>query len=123
MSEINFFVDTNIILYAIQGNSIASDLVVQNNVYLSIISDIELFSFSKLSQQEEKDIKIILDCSVVVDLDYEIRTLAIEIRKKYNSKLPDAIIAATAIHYDMPLITSDKGFLKIQELDVYLFEL
>ncbi len=40
----------------------------------------------------------------------------IEVKRKYHLKLPDAIIAASAIAFDMPLITSDKQFKTISEL-------
>lgn len=42
--------------------------------------------------------------------------LIIVIKKKYKLKLPDAIIASTAIIHDTILITEDKDFSKIQEL-------
>lgn len=37
-------------------------------------------------------------------------------------KLPDAIIAATAIKNRVPLLTADKGFRQIAELDLILLE-
>ncbi len=37
-------------------------------------------------------------------------------------KLPDAIIAATAIHLQIPLITADKDFEKVEELMLYLYQ-
>jgi predicted nucleic acid-binding protein len=52
-------------------------------------------------------------------LDEKIAQKTIDIRKRFpkNPKLPDAIIASTAIVYDFTLITSDKiGFTKIPEL-------
>lgn len=45
------------------------------------------------------------------------------LRRKYATKLPDAIIAATCIVYDLPLVTADIGFTKISELDVILIEI
>jgi len=44
------------------------------------------------------------------------------IRRKYNIKLPDAIIAATALENDMVLITADNGFEKIKELRLNLIK-
>ena len=44
------------------------------------------------------------------------------LRKKYGIKLPDAIIAATAIKNRVPLLTADKGFRQIAELDLILLE-
>ncbi|WP_224994302.1 PIN domain-containing protein [Cesiribacter sp. SM1] len=37
----------------------------------------------------------------------------IELMRKYKLKLPDAVVAATAILYQFPLLTSDTGFEKI----------
>jgi predicted nucleic acid-binding protein len=45
------------------------------------------------------------------------------LKQKYSVKLPDAIIAATSIVYEVPLVTADKGFSKINELDVILIEI
>jgi predicted nucleic acid-binding protein len=42
------------------------------------------------------------------------------IKRAYTIKLPDAIIAASALAFDMPLITADFGFQKINELKVIL---
>ena len=42
--------------------------------------------------------------------------LIINIRKNYKLKLPDAIIAATAIYHKATLITNDKVFYKIDKL-------
>lgn len=51
-------------------------------------------------------------------MDYKIKTKCIEIRNKYKLKIPDAIIAASAIVYNLPLITSDKEFEQVKELDL-----
>jgi len=45
------------------------------------------------------------------------------LKKKYSIKLSDAIIAASCLVYDIPLVTADKGFSKIKELDLVLIEL
>lgn len=37
-------------------------------------------------------------------------------------KLPDALIAATAVHENVQLLTYDKGFFKIKEVNVVLLE-
>lgn len=38
--------------------------------------------------------------------------------RKYSLKIPDAIVAATSINPGIPLVTSNKGFKKIQELPI-----
>lgn len=60
-----------------------------------------------------------LDCNEI-SLTDEIKENTIEIRKKYKIKLPDAIVAASAIVNNLPLITADKGFNQIEELNLKL---
>lgn len=45
----------------------------------------------------------------------------IAIRRNYKLKLPDSIIAASALTENMSFITSDKGFRRITELDFILY--
>jgi predicted nucleic acid-binding protein len=51
--------------------------------------------------------------ATVVDLTENIVDSTIDIRKKYKTKLPDAIIAATAIVHNMILITRNITDFKI----------
>ena len=80
----------------------------------------ELLSFSGITESEENNIKsLLLDCNEI-NISDEIKEKTIEIRKKYKTKLPDAIVAASAIVNNLPLITADKGFNQIEELDLNL---
>jgi len=54
--------------------------------------------------------------------DEKVKDIAIVIRKKYKLKLPDSIIAATAIAYNIPLITADKQFEIISELQLLVYD-
>ena len=47
----------------------------------------------------------------------------VELRKNYNLKLADAVIAATAIASNIPLITSDKQFSTVKELRLITYEI
>ncbi len=51
-----------------------------------------------------------------------IQKITIDLKQKYKLKLPDAIIAATAIHYDLTFITSDGDFKNIKELELIFLE-
>lgn len=51
-------------------------------------------------------------------MNSDIKKKAIEIKQKYKVKVPDAIIAATAICNNLTLITSDADFEKIIELEL-----
>jgi predicted nucleic acid-binding protein len=55
--------------------------------------------------------------STVLDITNNVVEICIELRKKYKTKLPDAIIAATAIAYDLTLITRNvSDFNRISEV-------
>jgi predicted nucleic acid-binding protein len=48
--------------------------------------------------------------------------LAIKLKRTNNIKLPDAIIAASAQILNLPLITADKGFANIREVDCIILD-
>ena len=66
--------------------------------------------------------KSLLDDCQIIELNQEIKYLAIDLKQKYKLKLADAIIAATAIHLELPFITSDADFKSIKELDLIFLE-
>ena len=90
------------------------------NLAFSVISEMELLSFSGISEAEENNIKALLNDCEEISLLKDVKEKAIELRKKYKTKLPDAIVAASAIVNNLPLITADKGFNQIQELNLQL---
>ena len=92
------------------------------NFGISFISEIELLGYKDISESDEIKLKqLIADC-FILDWNSNIKETTIALRKKYNIKLPDAIIASTSIVYGIPLVTADKGFLKIKELDLILIK-
>ena len=119
MNGNNFLLDTNTILYLLNGNNCVTPYL-NGNFYYSIITEMELLSFSELTDTDENNIKLLLSICENVNITAEIKNLTILLRKKYKIKLPDAIIAATAISNNLVLITADKGFSKIEELDLIL---
>ena len=64
----------------------------------------------------------IIDECYIIEMNSAIKTKAVEIKQKYKIKLPDAIIAATAILYQLPFLTYDADFKSIKELDLIFLE-
>lgn len=121
MTGIEFIADTNALIYFLEGNSCMLPYATKK-LGFSIISEMELLSFSGITQEEETGVKTLLsDCSRF-HLTEEIKDKTIEIRRKYKTKIPDAIVAATAIINNIPLISADKGFRQIVELNLILIE-
>ena len=118
----DFLADTNSLIYILEGKSFMLPFLLGIKS-ISIISEIELRAYPQLEQNEEVAIKSLLDDLNIISLSYHIKELAIELQKKYPLKTPDSVIAATAIHHNLTLLTADKHFQKIKELDLILIEL
>ena len=109
-----FVIDTNIALYLL-GDRLKQSLPL-GIYFVSFISEMELLSYPELTDSQAKEIHRFLNDLTVVNLDDEIKNLAIEWRKRYRLKLPDAIIAATSLSLGATLLTNDQQLLKLQEL-------
>jgi predicted nucleic acid-binding protein len=59
----------------------------------------------------------------IISLTDEIKEATIMLRQKYSIKIPDAIIAATTQSLGLTLITADKGFSRIDEINVIILNL
>ena len=64
---------------------------------------------------------------MVISLQDDIINKTIDLRKKYRIKLPDAVIAATAIVFNLTLVTHNTADFKnikgLKLVDSYLFSL
>ena len=123
MNGNKIFVDTNILIYFLQGDKDVVEMISDKEVVISFITELELLSLPKISDKSKKLIKELLKICLIIDINAEIKDLAIEFRKKLKIKLPDAIIAATAYFHQLPLLTADKQFKSIEELEVLIYEL
>lgn len=91
--------------------------VVDRESILSVITKIELLVYQFPTEKEENIINLFISHSRIINLEEDIIMNTIRIRKEYSIKLPDAIIAATAITNDLILISdNDKDFNKIPDL-------
>ncbi len=115
MSGNRFLLDTNILLYLI-GKKIPVDALPEGEFSVSFVTELEVLSYPSITAQEELQLKRLLQDIPVIDITAEIKERTIDLRKKYNLRLPDAIIAATALQLDATLITNDKGFSLVQEI-------
>jgi predicted nucleic acid-binding protein len=107
MNGNNYLLDTNSIIYALN-----QEFVFPNNRYfVSIITEIELFSYSKLTLEEEHILKSALSYFTTININENIKKHTIEIRKYNKIKLPDSLIIATALDTNSILVTSDKQLL------------
>lgn len=123
MNGSNLFVDTNILLYLLNGDKVVSELLDSKKIFISFISEIELLSFKKLSRQETLIIHQLLSDCTMIDLNEEIKAKTIELKLNYNLKIPDAIIGATSSYLNIPLVTADKDFKRIKDIDLIFYQI
>ena len=122
MNGDKYLLDTNIILYILSGDKTLATYLHQKILFASIISEIELLGFKDLSSKQEKSIQEFLSGFRIISIDEAIKKEAIALRRKFSLKLPDCIVAATAITLNLILITSDKQFRQVNNLLLELYE-
>ena len=89
--------------------------IIDKQFTISIINKIEILGHNTAG----KIIDVFIGLANILELTEAIASKTIELRKKYKTKLPDAIIAATAIVNQLSIITRDiKDFEKIEGLEV-----
>ncbi|MEO5571681.1 MAG: PIN domain-containing protein [Bacteroidia bacterium] len=112
MNGSNILADTNVLLYLLKGTSAIGNLVKGNKIHISFVSELELFSFQKISSGEQTAITHLLEYCVMIGWNEKIQKEAIILRKATGLKIPDSLILATAIVNKIPLLTADKSFEK-----------
>jgi predicted nucleic acid-binding protein len=122
MNGDKLFLDTNIIIYLLNGDKTLSELLHGKTAYVSFITQLELLSYSGITQKESLKIREFLQECVVIDINDSIKEKIVTLRKLYGLKLPDSIIAGTALFHDIPLISADKDFTRIDEVSVVYYE-
>jgi len=119
----NLLVDTNIILYAaVYNDEIAMELLTDNNIFISDITEIELLGYHRLSNEEHTILSDFIATLTVIPITSIIKQKAIALRRKYAIKTPDSIIAATALQLGYFLVTADKKLQKIDNLQLVEFQ-
>jgi len=91
-------------------------------LYISVITELELLAYKGITSHEEVVIQDFISQCKVITINSAIKTETIRIRKKHNTKLPDSIIIATALYLDLPLITSDDAFKRVDDLALIYYE-
>ena len=106
MNGTDFLIDTNIIIYLMQKKIKINDFAQErDNLYISTITYMEALGFPFQSKEEETAITMLCDSFERIFLTESIEKQTIFIRKTHKIKLPDAIIAATAMTYPLTLVT------------------
>ena len=112
-------VDTNIVIYGLKGVPHIKRLLNKRSIYISFITEIELLSYSKNTTSDLQLIELFLDSSYIIEYAIPIKKTVIDIRKRYNLKTADVFVAASAIEYNLPLISADAIFGRISQINFF----
>ena len=121
MNGIKHLVDTNFLIHTDQRNPLVEPFL-NENIAISFISEMELLGVFSISKSKKASMQRIINECYVLEMNQSIKIVAIDLKQKYKIKLPDAIIAATSIHYNLMFITSDADFKNIKELELIYLE-
>jgi len=117
--------DTNTVIYYLQqqfppsAEMLIDNLVRESLPVISAITEIELLCWKSATERDLDVLRNFIDEAVVIELEQPIKYKTAGIRKMHNIKLPDAIIAATALVHELTIITRiTKDFEKIEGLKV-----
>lgn len=119
-----YLLDTNIIIDAAGGRAPAvcslKEAYESGQGFISAITRLEVFGYPDLTEKEETALKVILSGLEELSVDSCVIDRAILLRKQKRIKIPDALIAATALVNDAVVVTrNERDFLTIEGLSVH----
>lgn len=114
MSGVKYLLDTNFILGMLKSTpdvlaEISSAGLMANQCAYSAVTRMELLGYPDITKDEDALIRQRLTLFTYFAISTPIEDKAIELRRSRRVKLPDALIAATALCHGLHLLTMDVG--------------
>ena len=114
MNGKRYLLDTNAVIQLLAGNPSLIRMVEDSDfLAISVISKLEFLSYPDLTEDEKNAFSELLEDLTVFDLmasDSALMQEAVAMRIDGGLKLPDAVIAATALVNGCEVITNDAHF-------------
>ncbi len=110
-------IDTNAIIHFVAGTmpTASAAHLEGKEFHISFITEIEVRSFRKMDQFRERTSSEFLPGCTIHGVSEVLKDEAVRLRMVYGLKTPDAIIAATATVFGLPLMTGDKGLKRLDK--------
>ncbi len=110
-------IDTNVLIHALSGNAQAPilsrmDDAIADQARYSVVTRMELLGWNGHTADSRRETEALLVQLMEIPLTPAIVALVIDIRSTITIKLPDAIIAASALAENLPLMTCNTGDFK-----------
>lgn len=113
---IEVLIDSNIIIGSIKGR-FSIEKLAANKSYISEISRLEILGYHRIKPEEEERLMVFLQNIPHISISKEVIDRAIPIQKNKSMSIGEAIIAATTLLNNLPLITADiQDFQHIEDL-------
>ncbi len=118
-----YIIDTNIVSDYLSASFSATGMALMDNAVdavpnISVITQIELLCWNT-DEKTTHNINNFISDSTILDINPDVISQCIILRKGKKIKTPDAIIAATALAYGLTLITNnEKEFVNIKGLKI-----
>lgn len=117
----NILLDSNLIIYLAkpQGQQVAAFLQ-DKIIFVSAISKIEVLGYHALSAEDKALYEQFFNLITVLPVNDSVINKAVYLRRSLKMHLGDAIIAATASVFNLPLGTNNTAdFEKIKEIELH----
>ncbi len=124
MNKSQYLIDTNILIYHTKGEPkclrFFEKLILQGMINISIITKIEFLGWGKHTAKGIARCKRLIENMNIFPVDEDVANRTIEIRQEIKIKLPDAVIAATALLNNLTLSTRNvNDFNAVERLSIY----
>jgi len=118
--KLDYLIDTNILVSLF--NDELTEPIPDGELGYSIITEIELLSFTGLEKDEETLIRTNLKTLSQIPLTASIAEKTIQLRRQYRLKTPDAIVVASAWECEAILLSNDRQLAQINEIQIFALE-
>ncbi len=121
---IKYLWDTNTVIYYLQrqfpssAEQFMDGILREYQPCISAITEIELLCWKTVNENDWTVLNSFIADSIVFELEKDIKTKTVELRKSHKIKLPDAIIAATAIVRNLILLTRNVSDFNMPDLSL-----
>jgi predicted nucleic acid-binding protein len=119
LPKAGYLLDTNFLISVLQEEPWAKAYLgsLENDLlFISVITEMEILSYHRLTKDEEWRARQIFNQLTIVDINGPVKQLSINIRRSFHLKMPDAIIAATAVYMGAALVSNDTRLLSISQI-------
>jgi predicted nucleic acid-binding protein len=91
--------------FPLSAEMFVDELLKEEPPIISAITEIELLCWKTTTEKDLEVLHSFINDTLVIELERPIKLKTADIRKQHKIKLPDAIIAATALVYGLTLVT------------------